>query len=88
MIELQLGQRLAEEILTGQAETMHRALTVLAQEHLVEVGLENILLVVMQFEQHRHHGLGGLADQAALVGQVEVLDQLLGQGTAALAHTA
>gem|GEM_PF-3607412 len=40
----------------------------------------------MQFQQYRHHRLGQLAAQAALTGEVEVLDQLLGQGTATLAH--
>ncbi len=87
-MQLELGQRLAEEELAGKAETVHRPLTVLADEHLVEVRLQNLLLVVVQFQQQRHHGFGELASQAALVGQVEVLDQLLGQRTTALAHMA
>ncbi|MNR50322.1 hypothetical protein D3C85_1698270 [compost metagenome] len=40
----------------------------------------------MQLQQYRHHGFGGLAGEAALAGQVEVLHQLLGQRTAALAQ--
>ncbi|MNE07934.1 hypothetical protein D3C80_1005740 [compost metagenome] len=67
---------------------MDGALAVLAEEHLVQVGLEDLALVVVQLQQHRHHGLGGLARDAALVGQIEVLHQLLGQGTAALAQLA
>ncbi|MNQ38873.1 hypothetical protein D3C85_524670 [compost metagenome] len=67
---------------------MDGALAVLAEEHLVQVGLEDLALVVVQLQQHRHHGLSGLARDAALVGQVEVLHQLLGQGTAALAQLA
>ncbi len=67
---------------------MHRALTILANEHLVEVGLEDLALVVMQLKQHRHQGFRQLATEAALIGQVEVLDQLLGQGTATLTHGA
>ena len=67
---------------------MHGALAVLAKEHLIEVGLENLFLVVVQLQQHRHHRLGKLAAEAALVGQVEVLHQLLSQGTAALAQLA
>ncbi|RMV18750.1 hypothetical protein ALP17_05455 [Pseudomonas savastanoi] len=86
LMNLQFGKRLAEEILTGQTETVHCTLTVLTDKHLIEVSLENFLLAVMDLQQDRHHGLGELAGQAALVGQVEVLDQLLGQRTAALAH--
>ena len=85
-MQLQLGQRLAEEELAGQPETVHRALAVLADKHFVEVSLKDFPLVVMQLKQQRHHGFGELAAQAAFIGQVEVLDQLLSQGTAALAH--
>ncbi|MNP25432.1 hypothetical protein D3C76_1182400 [compost metagenome] len=67
---------------------MHRALTILPDEDFVEVGLEDLALVVMQLQQNSHHGFGELAAQAALAGEVEVLHQLLRQGTAALAHAA
>ena len=63
---------------------MHCALTVLTEEHLVHIGLENLALVVVQLEQHRHHRFGSFTQQGTLVGQVEVLHQLLSQGTAAL----
>ncbi|MNH06507.1 hypothetical protein D3C79_658770 [compost metagenome] len=85
-MQLQLRKRLTEEELTGQAKAMYRTLTVLANEHFVEVGLKDLALVIVQFQQQGHHGLGQLTTQAALIGQVEVLDQLLGQGTTALAH--
>ncbi len=85
-MDFQFGQRLAEEILTGQTETVNSTLAVLADEHFVEIGLEDFLLAVMDLQQNGHHGFGQLAGQAAFVGQVEVLDQLLGQRTAALAH--
>ncbi|MNN47476.1 hypothetical protein D3C81_1618970 [compost metagenome] len=65
---------------------MHRALAILADEHLVEVGLENLALVVVHLQQYGHHRFGQLAAEGALAGQVEVLHQLLGQGTATLAH--
>ena len=87
-MQFQLGQRLAEEELTGQAKTVHRALAILTDEHFIEVRLKNFAFVVMQLKQHRHHGFRQLAAQAALVGQVEVLDQLLGQRTATLGHLA
>ncbi|MCY1379301.1 hypothetical protein D9M69_670080 [compost metagenome] len=85
-MQLELGQRLAEEELAGQTETVHCTLTVLPDKHFVEVSLKDFALVVVQFKQQRHHRFGEFAAQAALVGQVEVLDQLLRQGTAALTH--
>ena len=88
LVELELGQRLAEEILAGQAEAMDRSLPILAEEHLVEIGLEDVALVVVQLQQHRHHRFVDLAAQAAFVAQEEVLHQLLGQGAAALAQLA
>ena len=88
LVQLQLRQRLAEEELAGQAEAVHGTLAVLPDKDLVEVGLENFALVVMQFKQHRHHRLGHFAAEAALAAEVEVLHQLLGQGTATLAHRA
>ncbi|MCY1440821.1 hypothetical protein D9M71_571100 [compost metagenome] len=87
-MQFQLRQRLAEEELARQTKAVHRALTVLADEHLVEVSLKDFALVVVQFEQDRHHRLGQLAAEAALAAEVEVLHQLLGQGTATLAHRA
>ncbi|MNB85580.1 hypothetical protein D3C75_324940 [compost metagenome] len=86
LMQLELGQRLAEEELAGQTETVHRTLTVLPDKHFVEVSLKDFALVVVKFKQQRHHRFGEFAAQAALVGQVEVLDQLLRQGTAALTH--
>ncbi len=88
MMELQLRQRLAEEVLARQTETMHGAAPVLPEKYLVQVGLQYLLLVVVQLQQNRHHRFGGLAAETAFVGQVEVLDQLLGQGTATLAYLA
>ncbi|MNZ42018.1 hypothetical protein D3C78_595840 [compost metagenome] len=86
LVQFQLRQRLAEEELAGEAEAVHRTLAILADEHLVEVGLEDLALVVVQLQQHGHHRLGQLAAEAALAGEVEILHQLLGQGTATLAH--
>ena len=87
-MQLQLGERLAEEVLAGQPEAMDGTPAILTEEYLIEVGLENLLFVVVQLQQHRHHRLGGLARQAAFVGEVKVLHQLLRQRTAALTHRA
>ena len=59
--ELQLVQRLVEVELAGQAEAVHRARTVLPQRHLVEIGLEDVVLGYMALQQHRHRRFGQLA---------------------------
>ncbi|MNR10398.1 hypothetical protein D3C85_1266460 [compost metagenome] len=48
LMQLQFRQWLPEEELAGQTETMHRPLTILADEHFIEVGLKNFSFVVMQ----------------------------------------
>ena len=88
LVQRQIGEIAAEVELAGQPEAMDGTQTILAEEDLIEVGLENLLLVVVQLQQHRHHRLGGLARQAAFVGEVKVLHQLLRQRTAALTHRA
>src|SRR5690242_21626094 len=52
---LQLGQRLVEVELAGQPEAVDRAAAVLAEVHLVEVGLEDFLLRVMRLERSEEH---------------------------------
>ena len=85
---LQFGQRLAEVVLAGQAEAVNGALSVLTEKHLVEVRLEDFPLVVMQLQQQGHRRFHRLAAEGAFAGQEEVLHQLLGQGTTALAQPA
>ena len=63
---------------------MDGAVAVLAEVDLVEVGLEDLLLAVVELEQHRHHELGELARQRALRREEEVLHELLRDGAAAL----
>ena len=65
---------------------MNGATTVLTKKDLVQIGLENLRLVVVEFKQHRHHGFGSLAAQTALVGEIEILHQLLRQCAASLTH--
>src|SRR3990167_4697505 len=48
LIKFQLGERLDEEVLAGQAKTVHCTLAILTKENLVEVGLKDVLLVVIQ----------------------------------------
>src|SRR5690606_41779645 len=64
LIELQLGQRLIEEILRRQTEAMYGPLAVLTEKDLVQIGLKDVLLLVMQLQQHRHHCFGELATRS------------------------
>jgi uncharacterized protein len=84
LIEFEFVQPALEVELGGEAEAVNRAVPGLPQEDLVQVGLQDLLLGVAVLQQDGHHRLVELALQALLVGQVEVLHQLLGQGAAAL----
>ncbi len=75
---------LAEVVERGEADAVDGAIAVLAEVDLVQVSLEDLLLAVMQLEQHRHDELGAFALERALGGEEEVLDELLRQGAAAL----
>ena len=50
----QLFQGAPEQELGTQPHAMNGPGTVLSQVHLVEVSLENLLLAVMQLQQHGH----------------------------------
>ncbi len=84
----QLGQRLIEVELRPQAKTVHRPAAVLAQVHLVQIGLEDFTLAVVHLQQHRHEGFVDLARPGLAAVEKEILDQLLGQRAAALHHRA
>ena len=88
LVGFQLFQRAAKVELSAQAHAVDGAVAVLAQVHLVQIGLENLLLAVMQLEQHRHRHFHQLARQGAILGEPEILHQLLGQGAAALDQAA
>jgi len=61
-----------------------RAVAVLAEVDFVEIRLEDLVLVVVHLEQHRHEELGDLARERALGREEEVLHELLRQRAAAL----
>ena len=82
--DVQVLHVLAEIELRRQAHAVDRAVAVLAEVNLVEVRLEDLVLLVVDLEQHRHHQFGGLAANGALGRKEEVLHQLLGDGAAAL----
>ncbi len=84
LVGLQFFQGPPEIKLGAQPHAVDGALAVLAQVHLVEVGLENLLFAVVQLQQHRHRHFHQLAGQGAVLREPEVLHQLLGQGAAAL----
>ena len=87
-MQLQFLQRLRKIVLTGQAETMNRAITVLTKKNLVEIGFENILLGIMQLKQYRHHGFKAFTNDVAITVEVKILHQLLGESTPTLTQTA
>jgi hypothetical protein len=62
----------------------HALDAVLAQVDLVQVGLEQLVLVVAALGQQGHRHLDQLAAHGALLAEEEVLHQLLGEGRAAL----
>ena len=66
---LQFTQRLAEVKPRCQPETMNGAPPGLPQIHLVQIGLQNLILAVMQLQQHGHHGFLRFAQQGAVVTQ-------------------
>ena len=63
---------------------MDRPLAILPEIDLVEIGFEYQHLVVMELEQVRHKRLIDLATHLLFLAEEQVLDQLLGQGTATL----
>ncbi len=67
---------------------MHGLVATLAQEHLVDVGLQDAALAVVRLDQHRQQRLVELAHQVLPARQEQVAHQLLGQGGAALHHLA
>ena len=68
------------------AGDLHRS--VLAEVDLVEVRLEDLLLAVASFEQHRHEHLVNLAWPTALRVEEEVFDELLRQRRTAVRDVA
>jgi hypothetical protein len=85
---VELGQRLAEIESAGEAEAVNGPLAVLAHEHLVDVGRQDVVLLVAPLQQDGHRGLGDLAAPGAAAVEEIALHQLLGEGAAALAHFA
>jgi hypothetical protein len=79
-------ERQIEEELTGQSEAVDGTAAILAQIDLVGIGLEDLVLAVVQLQQDGHVGFLDLALECAIGGEIEILDQLLGQGTGTLDH--
>ncbi len=87
-MKLQLVQGAAEVILAGQAETVYRSAAVLTHVDLVDIGIQQIVLVVVPLQDDSHRRFADLAPQAAPVVEKIILDQLLSQRAAALGHLA
>ncbi|EKD35074.1 MAG: hypothetical protein ACD_75C02067G0001, partial [uncultured bacterium] len=63
---------------------MDRPAAVLTEKYLVDIGREDLVFGVVVFEQESHDRLLDLARQVPFAVEEQVLDQLLGQGAAAL----
>ena len=86
--DVELAGALAEEDVRRFADAMDRRRPALPEIDLVQVGLEDLVLVVTSLDDHRHRGFLELALERAVGSQEEVLDELLGDGAAALTHLA
>ncbi len=84
--QIELGQGLTEVELARQAKSMNRAVAVLAEENLVDVGVHQVRLAEIRIEGHRHDGLAHLASERAPRIEEVAFDELLGQRAAALLH--
>ncbi len=83
-VQLQFVQRLAEIELTGQAETMNGPVAVLAQVNFIDVGIQQIFLVEMCFENNRHERLTNFSPQCLPIVEEITLYELLRHRAAAL----
>src|ERR1035441_7256115 len=84
--DVELAERLGEVEFAAESETVYRARAVLAEIHFVQVRDQNVLFGEMRLEPHSHHGLGCFSTDGLFVRQKVILDELLGQRTAALNH--
>ncbi len=82
--EREMVDCLAEVVERGEAHAVDGAVAVLAEVDFVEIRLEDLVLVVVDFQEHRHKELGDLARERALGREEEVLHQLLRQRAPAL----
>ena len=79
---------LAEEAPRGGADAVHGEPAVLAEIDAVQVGGEDLVLPVAPLERDREGGLPDLPPPGPLGREHQVLDELLGEGAAALADAA
>jgi hypothetical protein len=82
--DLHLARRLAEIALGGGLDAVGAG----AEIDAVEIELENLGLAELALEPEREHELLHLAPERALLGQEQILGELLGEGRAALRHAA
>ena len=82
--DLHLARRLAEIALRGGLDAVGAG----AEIDAVEIELEDLSLAELALEPERQHQLLHLAPERALLGQEQVLGELLGEGRAALRHAA
>ena len=84
VLRLQPVQWLVKIVQAGAPESVHRVSSLLAEEYLVEVCLQDLSLVIMKFQQQGHDRLIDFPRDGTLIRQEIVLDQLLRERTATL----
>lgn len=72
LVEFEFGQWLVEEILVGQVEVMDCLLFILVEEYFVEIGFEDVVFVVVQFQQYCYYCFVDFVVQVVFVVQEEV----------------
>ena len=87
-VQTQLPQWAVEIKMRAETEAMDRPPALLAEEDLVRIGLQDLVLAVARIHDQGHQCLVELAPQGTFGGQDEILDQLLGQGAPALHRSA
>ena len=84
LVQVQILQRPAKVELAGQTKAVDRPAAILTKINGVAIRFENVILAIARVNQDRHQNLVDLALEGALIAQEQILDQLLGQGAAAL----
>ena len=84
LVEVEIRKRSPEVEVGGTAESVNGVSAPLAEKHLVEISLQQLVLGVAPFEQDCDERLVQLAGQRAFGGKKEVLGELLGQRAATL----
>ena len=86
--QVELGERLAEIELAREAEAVDRAVAVLPEEDLIDIGVHEIVLGEAGVERDRHDRLADLASERLARGEEITAHQLLSERAPSLLNLA